>query len=130
VLLLFGLSKFLYERREFDWNRYQELARKVEEVTPRASLLYANEPIYFLTKRIPPPGLELYYTHKLDLGARKNALFHLIPGDDLKREVESGRFAAAYSCDDDEISDFGLEKLYKKRADLLDCSIFWDLRPR
>jgi hypothetical protein len=127
VLLVFGLSKSLYDRRDVGgWSAYERLAKKVDDVTPRDALLYANEPIYFLTRRVPPPGLELYYTHKLDLGPKENALVHIIPASELKRQVQSGIFATAYSCDDDEISDFGLQNLYKQRVDMEDCSIFWD----
>jgi hypothetical protein len=35
-------------------------------------------------------------------------------------------FATAYSCDDEEIKDLGLPTLYKQRAELEECSIFWD----
>jgi len=35
-------------------------------------------------------------------------------------------FATAYSCDEDEIDDYGLGKLYKQHVDMDDCSIFWD----
>jgi hypothetical protein len=126
IFLALGLSKSLYERDMGDWSGYEKLAKKVDEVTPRNALLYANEPIYFLTQRVPPSGLELFYTHRVDLGTKENALLHIIPEAELKREVQSGIFATAYSCDDDEIGDFGLPKLYKHRLDMEDCSIFWD----
>ena len=68
--------------------------------------MFADEQIYFLTQRMPPVGLELSYTHKIDLGPKENALLHIIPDAELKREVKSGIFASAYSCDDDEIGDY------------------------
>jgi hypothetical protein len=126
IFMALGLTKSLYERTMGDWSGYEKLAKKVDEVTPRNALLYANEPIYFLTQRVPPSGLELYYTHLVDLGPKENALLHIIPDAELKREVQSGIFATAYSCDDDEIGDYGLAKLYKQRVDMEDCSIFWD----
>jgi hypothetical protein len=126
VLFALGLGKSLYERRDMNWSVYQRLASKVEEVTPRNAPLLANEPIYFLTRRTPPPGLELYYSHKVNLPPAEAALMHIITAAEVKRQVQSGMFATAYSCDADEIDAYGLEELYKQRVDMGDCAIFWD----
>jgi hypothetical protein len=128
ILFAFGLGKSLYERRESNWRVYEKLASKVEEVTPRNAQVFANEPIYFLTKRAPPPGLELFYTHLVDLPPREAALMHIVNEAEMKRLVESGVFATAYSCDDDKIDYYGLKKLYEQHVDMEDCSIFWGWR--
>ena len=125
VLFALGLGKSLYERRDLSWSPYQRLASKVDQVTPRNALLLANEPIYFLTRRTPPPGFELFYSHKVNLPPAEAALMHIITDAEIKRQVQSGMFATAYSCDDGEIDDYGLEKLYQQRVDMDDCSIFW-----
>jgi len=44
--------------------------------------------------------------------------------------VQSGMFATAYSCDEDDISDYGLAHLYRQRLDMENCSIFWDRTPK
>jgi hypothetical protein len=127
LFLVLGLAKSLYDRRDIgDWSSYERLAKKIDEVTPRNAPLFADEPIYFLTRRAPLPGLELSYSHKVDLGPAENALLHIVTSAELKRLVHSGIFATAYSCDDDEISDYGLPNLYKQRVDMEDCSIFWE----
>ena len=129
TISVLGLGRSLYDRREVgDWSSYERLARKIDEVTPRNAELFADEPIYFLTRRTPPPGLELSYTHKIDLGPEQNTIFHIIPAAELKRQVQSGKFATAYSCDSDEVKDYGFPNLYTQRLDLEDCSIFWDLK--
>ena len=126
VLFALGLGKSLYERRDLlNWSSYQRLANKVDQVTPRNALLFADEPIYFLTKRTPPPGFELFYSHKVNLPPAEAALMHIITEAEVKRQVQSGMFATAYSCDDEEIDDYGLEKLYQQHMDMDDCSIFW-----
>ena len=56
------------------------------------------------------------------------AQMHIISGAEIKRQVQSGMFATAYSCDDDEIDDYGLEKLYTQHVDMEDCSIYWGLK--
>ena len=122
-----GLGKSLYDEREAgDWSAYERLARKIDEVTPRNSLLFADEPIYFLTRRLPPPGLELSYSHRVDLGPEENARMHIVTSSELKRQVQSGMFATAYSCSEKDIQDYGLPNLYRQRIDMEDCSIFWD----
>jgi hypothetical protein len=127
MFMVLGLAKSLYDRREIgDWSSYERLAKKIDQVTPRNALLFADEPIYFLTRRTPPPGLELSYSHKVDLGPAENALLHIVTSSELKRQVQSGIFATAYTCDDDAIDDYGLPNLYKQRVDMEDCSIFWD----
>ena len=128
VVMVLGLGKALYDRDQVSdhWDSYERVAKKIDEVTPRGALLFADEPIYFLTRRVPPPGLELSNSHKVDLGAQENALLHIPTEADVKREVRSGMFATAYSCDEDDISDYGLANLYRQRVDMENCSIFWD----
>jgi hypothetical protein len=127
LFLILGLGKSLFDRGDIDgWSSYERLARKIDEVTPRTALLFANEPMYFLARRTPPPGLELSYSHRVDLGPAQNRLMHILPEAEVKRQVQSGRFATAYSCDEDEIKDLGLEGLYQQRVNLEECSIFWD----
>lgn len=129
TFLVLALGRSLYDRVEIgDWSSYERLARKVDEVTPPNAPLFADEPIYFLTQRTPPPGLELSYTHKIDLGPEANALQHIIPEAELKRKVQSGMFATAYTCDSDEENDYGLLNLYRQHVDMEDCHIFWDLK--
>jgi hypothetical protein len=128
MLLVFGLGRSLYDhhREMGEWSPWERLAKKIDEVTPRDALLFADEPIYFLTRRLPPPGLELTDSHQVNLGPAENALLHILTTDEVKRQVQSGIFATAYSCDDDDIADYGLPNLYKDRLDMEDCSIFWN----
>ena len=40
------------------WQRYEGAARIVNSVTPRDGSLYADETLYFVSRRFPPAGLE------------------------------------------------------------------------
>jgi hypothetical protein len=129
TFMLLCLGKNLYERGFVDhWAVYRNQAKKVDEVTPRSALVLAEEPIYFFSRRIPPSGLELAYTHLIKLPAAEAALMHLLSKDDIKRQVESGKYATAYSCDDDEIADLGLKEHYRQHVDMDDCTIFWEFK--
>jgi hypothetical protein len=127
LLIALGLGKTLYERREMEtWSVYQRLAAKVDRVTPPNAPIFALEPLYFLTQRRPPPGYELSYTHLVNLPPAEAALMHILNEAEVKRQVQSGMFATAYSCDDEEIANYGLKTLYKQHVDMEDCTIFWD----
>jgi hypothetical protein len=129
LLFTLGLTKALYERREMDnWGTYERLAAKLDQVTPPNAPVFAVEPLYFLTRRRPPPGYELSYTHLVNLPPSEASLMHILNEAEVQRQVQSGIFATAYSCDTEDIAKYGLKTLYKQSADLEDCSIFWDRR--
>jgi hypothetical protein len=129
VLFVLGLGKTLYECRDMDtWSVYQRLAAKVDRVTPPNEPIFALEPLYFLTQRRPPPGYELSYTHLVNLPPAEAALMHILNEAEVKRQVQSGMFATAYSCDDEEIANYGLKTLYKQHVDMEECTIFWERR--
>jgi hypothetical protein len=127
ALFVLGLAKGLYERREMDnWSTYERLAAKVDQVTPPGAPMFAVEPLYFLTRRRPPSGYELSYTHLVNLPPAEAAMMHILNEAEVKRQVQSGMFATAYSCDTEDIAKYGLKTLYRQHAELEDCSIFWD----
>ena len=128
VITLFslGLARRLYlERDDDDWRVYERIARQVDSVTPPTAPVFANEPVYFLTRRTPPSGLELYYTHRLHLPPRERAVYHLLTNDELNQQLRLGRFPTAYECEDDAVK-FGLEHLYRQSKKLDDCTVYWD----
>jgi hypothetical protein len=127
VLTSFGLLRDLYDRREVDhWSMYERVAAKVDQVTPPGAPILANEPIYFLARRLPPPGFELYYTHKLTLPPAERARLHILTNDEVTELARAGHFATAYSCDDDEIDRWHLRTVYRRSVDLGECEVFWD----
>jgi hypothetical protein len=131
VALLFaaGLVKFLDDSRDDDkWTQYERIAAEINRVTPPGGLLFADEPMYFLTRRPPPSGFEFGYSHKIDFPAAERAELHILTEAEIKQQVQAGRFASAYSCEDSDIADYGLHRLYGRSTDLEDCTIFWDLR--
>jgi hypothetical protein len=111
-----------------NWHVYERLAKKIDQVTPRNAPVLADEPIYFLTKRTPPPGYELYYTHELKLAPADAKLFHILYKTDVKKQVQAGAFATAFNCDDDEIADYDLKNHFKQHAEMDDCTVFWDFK--
>lgn len=129
MLLSLGRSLF-YNRDANTWHPVVAAANKVDQVTPPGAALLAPEQIYFLTLRTPPPGLEFGFGQKLDFGPKRNALLHILPRAEVERQGRAGRFATAAVCDDDDqVERINNWNVYKQRADLGECTVFWQLAP-
>ena len=132
-LLCFGLAKGIYDdRTSHTWPEYEEVARKVDQVTPRNGMLLSDEFVYFMTRRTPPSGLEYDDSHKLRLSAKDSAALHVFTRPELVRRVKAGVFDAVESCDDDddaELDDLGLPDVYAQKAEIQGCKIYWDRKP-
>ncbi len=115
------------DANDYSWRDLEKVARKVDAVTPAQAPLLADEQVYFLTRRMPPPGNEYMDSHKLDLPDAKAAAMHVISMPKLKQEVTEGRFATVAICNDkDKVDGLGLPGRYRQQAEESDCSIFWD----
>jgi hypothetical protein len=124
------LAKRLYDegRNDFFWRDMEAVARQVEAVTPPgAPLLAYEEHVYFLTRRAPPPGMEVEDSHGIRLPARETALFHLLPREELRKRIQAGVFDTIEICEDepDRVPALGLERLYAHSASIEPCRVFW-----
>jgi hypothetical protein len=125
--MLLALGRGIYSMRDNEsWYGLMPAARKIEQVTPRDAPLLAQEPIYFLTGRTPPSGMEFGFAHKLDFGPERNALLHIVPQAELDSETKAGRFPTAAVCDDDD-QQTNLEqwKIYSQKFESGNCTVFW-----
>jgi hypothetical protein len=133
VLLCLGLAQALYQRRDdYTWRDLEEVASKVDQVTPPQGTLFADERIYFLTRRTPPSGAELSDSQKLNLPASLAASVHIVPLAEFARRVQARMFSTVETCNDEHDDRFkvlGLPQVYAKKAVVHDCSIFWDRLP-
>jgi uncharacterized membrane protein len=131
MLIVAGLSRFLYlDRDSVRWYQMESVARKVNEVTPPNEALWADEHIYFLTRRTPPSGMEFAYSHKISVPAKQAESLHLLSNEDVKRQLAAGAFATVESCEDsDENTKLGLPTRYRQMAKVDDCYVFWDRTP-
>jgi len=126
ALLTLSIARTVFnDRKSTTWKDYEKIAAKVAEVTPKESLLYADELVYFILQRRPPFGLEFSYAHKLELPPGQEALFHVISDRELNEQVKAGKYATVESCNDDRIDEMKLADLFPNKVDVEDCSIFW-----
>jgi hypothetical protein len=122
-----ALARQIYDRVQdtYTWPQYQDIASKIQEITPANQEVFTNGSLYFLTKRRPLPGMEFEYSHKLNMEPAKMAALHVMPDPELKRLVAAGTFYSAATCSDSWVEDYELEKVYKNKATVHDCPVFW-----
>jgi len=129
LLVVLGLAKSLYEKGDvYTWSYLEQIARKVDQVTPPGGMLFADEHIYFLTGRRPPSGFELADSHKLELLSPDVARgLHIVPKYEVDRRVGAGVFdtVATFEDDDDVLAAWGLARNYAHKAEVGDCTVYW-----
>jgi len=128
LLMVIGLTRTVYDGRDdFAWRNFEKIAAKVQAVTPAGASLYADEALYFMLRRTPPPGFEYDDSHKLkDLPPAEAALLHIVPSPERDRMVKEGAFHTAQSCDDDEMKK--LEPFYANQWEHEGCGVYWDFK--
>lgn len=129
ALSLLALGKALYDTRDdTTWARMERITAQVERVTPAGAPLYADEHIYFLANRRPPLGNEYLSSHQLDLPPAQAAAQRIVPQAEFDRRIAAGAFATVETCEGgDWEEEHKLALLYKQKASIDDCDVFWDL---
>jgi hypothetical protein len=127
VVSLVDLSKVLHDRADnFEWSDIERIAAKIDQVTPANGAIFADEQIFFVTRRPPTPGMELADSHKLEMPPDLAAQRHILPSSVLERQVKAKRFDTIQTCGDDEqVEKWGYAKLYHEKAEIEDCTVYW-----
>jgi hypothetical protein len=128
LLTFFSLARATWQDLDsFTWPELEQVAAKTDQVAPRGAPIWADELVYFLTRRPPPPGMEFAYAHKIEMPEAEAAELRILPNSVLMRQLAAGAFSAVETCDDDEkIAPLGLPRLYAKEAKVEECAVFWD----
>ena len=122
LLMAVGLVRGIHSDSDDTWAQFEPIAQKVDEVTPKGAPLMADEHVYFLTKRIPPEGMNWNGGHKIDLPMDQARPLHVMPRAELVRQVKAGTFATVETCGEGEPDALGLAQIYKQKAEINDCS--------
>jgi hypothetical protein len=130
VLTAIGFAKWLYDTRDyFVWPEAEDIARKVNQVTPAGGRILADELTYFLTRRPSPTGMELADSHKFNLAPATMAELHLVSKEELERRIKAGEFDTVETWEEeDKIKELRLDEIYKNKAVLHEANIFWGKR--
>ncbi len=132
LISVLDTAKNLYDiRDDLQWSQLEAAAAKVKQVVPPDRTLLADEAIFFLLHRLPDPELASRDSHKLALPPQQAALLHVISRADLQRRVEAGNYYAVEYCEEEGwfVEDH-LAPLFRNKAEVGDCRVFWDPKPR
>jgi hypothetical protein len=132
LLTAIGLTKALYQtRHDYHWSDAEDIARKMNQVTPPGGKMYTDEFIYFLTRRPPPSGMEHADSHKLNLAPATMAELHVVSKQQLEKRLKAGEFDTVETWEEeDKIKELGLPAIYQNKAVLHDATIFWGKKKR
>jgi hypothetical protein len=112
-----------------NWRDLEKVAAKVDQVTPPGSTILSDEQIYFLTRRIPPSGMELADSHKLDFPPERAAALHLVSESEELKQLKAGRFSTAVDCGKGhKLIEEDFQKLYRQKAEGDPCTVYWDFK--
>jgi hypothetical protein len=122
------LAKALHDKHDnVNWRDLEKVAAKVDQVTPFSEVVLSDEPIYFLTRRPPPSGMELADSHKLDLPPERAIPLHLVSELEELKELKAGRFATGVDCGKGhKLGEDDFEKVYRHKAEFDTCTVYWD----
>jgi hypothetical protein len=128
LLLTLGLGKAIQQDSDsYNWKDIEKIAQQVEKVTPPAGSLWADELFYFQTRRPPPDGMEFAYAHDIDMPAAQAASLHVLTQTELRRRAKAGAYQTVAACYDSENTDaVKAADLYRHKAEVRDCTVFWD----
>ena len=123
-----GIAKTINgSKSDYRWKDWEKLAAKVNEVTRPDGLIYADEAVFFITKRRPPSGMEYADTHKLHLSNELESQLHIFTKEELAKRVKAGTYDTVATCeDDDKMNKQNLPSIYKQKVTMGDCAVFWD----
>jgi hypothetical protein len=94
LFLVALIRPLLLERGEFDWwQKYEEVAREVNGVTPSGGEIFSEDNfIYVAARRLPPEGLDYSYIHGRGISPALGSILHLEPPARLQEWLAAGRF--------------------------------------
>ena len=94
------LAKAVQDRdTNLHWPDLEQIAAKVDQVTPSNGMILSDEQVYFITRRPPPSGMELADSHKLEFPMSRATPLHLLPESEVIKQVKAGRFSTVVNCD-------------------------------
>jgi hypothetical protein len=127
AFMAFGIGKSLFERRDnLFWGDVEAVAAKVNEVTPPTAPVFADEFVYFASKRLPPRGFEHADAHKLSLPSWFAGRLGVVGTQEVEKLLRAGHFATVETCESDFAEGAGLKSLYRQSAEFKECTVYWD----
>jgi hypothetical protein len=113
------------DRDSATWSDFPPIVQTVEAVTPTGAALYADEQVYFLSGRTPPPGMEWASGHKIEMPQASAAPLHALPQSELDRLISRRFFATLETCEEADVTRLHIDAIYAHQKRVSDCYVFW-----
>lgn len=114
-------------RFDFRWSHNEEIARRVNEVTPERGVLFAPPAIYFASRRVPPPRLENVYARRVRVAPELASALRLASEEEVREWVAGGRFDTIVILEEHLwVQSLGLPGLYRRREVLHGFALYWE----
>jgi hypothetical protein len=128
VIVSLGCARTLFrDRNGFTWRRLEEVASKVNQVTPTGSAVWADESVYFLMRRPPVEGTAFSYAEIIDLPDRKAEALHIVSLSELDARAAKGAFGTVETCEEPaQIDELNLPRLFFHSVAVGRCHVFWE----
>jgi hypothetical protein len=124
------LRTVLQQGGNMSWADLTKVAQAVTDVLKPGDKLDADEHIYLLAGRMPPPGMEWNSSHKISLPLAQAQALHVLPQAELDKQIGRGDFAVIESCDEDEVKRLELDDLYAHKKQIGTCFVFHEFKTR
>lgn len=124
-----GLGRTLYQDGDsYSWKDLEKIAHQVDKVTPHGATIWADELIYFLTRRPMPDGMEFAYAHEIEeMPPEQAASLHILTAGELQRLALAGTYSTVAACYDTDNTDaVKADTLYRQKLLIKDCTVYWD----
>lgn len=114
-----------------DWPEFEDVAAHVNRVTAAGAPIYADrDAIYFVARRIPPPGLERSFAREQKVPPKVAQLLHFTPQEQFNQWLAQGRYdTVVLSSGSEEARQVDLKSIYRRSRTIGDYTIFWDRAP-
>ena len=129
ALLCLGVGRTINGGKgDYRWSDWEKIGKKVNEVTAPKGVIDGDEAVFFITRRLPPSGMEYDDTHKLHLPKDFANKLHVFSKEDQELRIKSGYYDTLETCEDeDKAEKQNLSGIYKQKVAVGDCNVYWDL---
>jgi 4-amino-4-deoxy-L-arabinose transferase-like glycosyltransferase len=121
-----GGAKWWFQNRgmfQQGWQAHEAAARAVNRVTPPQAPVFALPEVYFVARRLPPPGLENPFASYLPEGVAASR--GVVPRSEIERWLAAGRFATVLLDNSTQVERLGLQRVYSYHENVSGFELLW-----
>ncbi len=127
-LYVFGPVRFaLHADWPFVWQLRERVTREATRLIPTHAVTYAPEWYYFLSRRLPPTGLNNNFGQMVEVSAEQRTRLHVVSKEQIEQSLREGR-ADALLIGGDQPSAEALRQVYRQVRPIESYLVLWEPR--